>query len=162
VGLGHGGVPRRRRYEMVWGLGFGAILLGMMASGFGVFTKVLQPPTAQIITLCLVLAMLVPGYFGYLEQRRQIVCGAVIRFAELHYLMLDRVARQAGEGDGGAAARGRWLAEVERFLNRYRDFLSKPGDVKIIDDCRADLIDAIDRLVGPEFAVSSLRDARSA
>ena len=44
-------------------------------------------------------------------------------------------------------ARRRWLAEIDRFIDRYLGCLSKPGDMKIINDCRADLIKAIDRLV---------------
>ena len=149
MGSRHFDLPRRTRSDLIVGFSFVAIGLAMIAVGLGMLTRMISSPSAELTISCLVLVLPVPGYFVIARRRRQLLCRAMIEYAERHYLFLDRLCNQAGAGlaEGGAEARRRWLAEIDRFIDRYLGCISKPGDIKIINEYRPDLILAIDQLV---------------
>lgn len=141
-------LPRRTRMGVIPSLCWGACVMAFfLIPLLRVMDPTIAPLGGGLIDLLLLLTLPVAWHFGIARRRRQLLCRAMIVYAEQHYFLLERLGDQAGQGDGNAAARARWLAEIERFIDRFTACMSKPGDIKIINDCRADLIDAIDQRV---------------
>ena len=146
----HFDLPRRTRMELILGLWLGVIAMAFIVNMLlGAMAPTIAPLSGGVIDLVLLLTLPFACYFVIARRRRQLLCRAMIEYAERHYLFLDRLCNQAGAGlaEGGAEARRRWLAEIDRFIDRYLGCISKPGDIKIINEYRADLILAIDQLV---------------
>ena len=139
----------RSRMDLIFEIYFAAFFLALIASGLATLTRTISPLIDLWIEPVLFLTLPFPLRFGVARRRQQLVCRAMIHYAERNYFLLDRVCDQAGAGlaEGGAEARRRWLAEINRYIDRYLGCLSKPGDIKIINEYRGDLILAIDRLV---------------
>ncbi len=154
MGLRRFDLPRRTRTDLILGLWLGALALAFIVNMLlSARASTIAPLIGGLLDLLLVLTLPVAWHFGIARRRRQLLCRAIIDTAERDYFLLDRLYGQAGagQGDGRAAARALWLGEIDRFIDRHLGCLSKPGDIKIINECRADLVKAIDRLVVHEI-----------
>ena len=139
----------RRRYRLILGLTWAGICLALMAIMVAVVNRVIPREFLGVAIATYLFIFPVIGYFGLAEKRRQRVCDAVIHSAERQYLLLARISDQSATGTADASedAKTRWFGEINRFIDRYSACVSKPGDINIINEYRADLILAIDRLV---------------